>query len=108
MFAIGIWDESRRRLLLARDRLGKKPLYYSFVNGNFLFASELKAILAYPNFSRKIHPLSFMKYLFFEYVPSPSTIFRDAKRLPPASYLVLEKNKVRVAEYWFPFDSRKR
>ncbi len=108
MFAIGIWDESRKRLLLARDRLGKKPLYYSFVNGNLLFASEMKGILAYPNFSREINPLSFMKYLFFEYVPSPSTIFKDAKKLPPASYLVFEKNKVRVTEYWFPFDSKNR
>jgi asparagine synthase (glutamine-hydrolysing) len=108
MFAIGIWDESKKRLLLARDRLGKKPLYYSFVNGHLLFASEMKALLAYPNFSREINPLSFMKYLFFEYVPSPSTIFKDAKRLPPASYLVLEKGKTRVVEYWFPFDSKNR
>jgi asparagine synthase (glutamine-hydrolysing) len=108
MFAIGIWDESKKRLLLARDRLGKKPLYYSFANGNLLFASEMKGILAYPNFSREIDPLSFMKYLFFEYVPSPSTIFKDAKKLPPASYLVLEKGKIRLVEYWFPFDSKNR
>jgi asparagine synthase (glutamine-hydrolysing) len=107
MFAIGIWDETRMRLLLARDRLGKKPLYYSFVNGTFLFASELKAILAYPHFPRKVDPLSFMKYLFFEYIPSPNTIFGDAKKLPPASYLIFEKNRIRVSEYWSPFDSEK-
>jgi asparagine synthase (glutamine-hydrolysing) len=105
MFAIGIWDEIRRRLLLARDRLGKKPLYYSFVKGNFLFASELKALIAYPNFSRQINPLSFMKYLFFEYIPSPHTIFKEANKLPPASYLILEKSEIRVIEYWSPFDS---
>jgi len=107
MFAIGIWDETRKRLLLARDRLGKKPLFYSFVKGNFLFASELKALIAYPNFSRQIDPLSFMKYLFFEYIPSPHTIFKDANKLPPASYLILEKDGIRVIEYWSPFDSGK-
>ena len=107
MFAIGIWDETRRRLLLARDRFGKKPLYYSFVKGNFLFASELKALIAYPNFSRQINPLSFTKYLFFEYVPSPHTIFKEANKLPPASYLIFEKNGIRVIEFWSPFDSGK-
>jgi asparagine synthase (glutamine-hydrolysing) len=105
MFAMGIWDETRKRLLLARDRLGKKPLYYSFVNGNFLFASELKALMDHPNFSRQINPLSLTKYLFFEYIPSPHTIFKDAHKLSPASYLVLEKNEIRVNQYWSPFDS---
>jgi asparagine synthase (glutamine-hydrolysing) len=107
MFAIGIWDETRKRLLLARDRLGKKPLYYSFSKGNFLFASELKALVAYPNFSRQINSLSFTKYLFFEYIPSPHTIFKEANKLPPASYLILEKDEIRVIEYWSPFDSGK-
>jgi asparagine synthase (glutamine-hydrolysing) len=107
MFAIGIWDETRKRLLLARDRLGKKPLYYSFANGNFLFASELKALIDHPNFSRQIDPLSFMKYLFFEFIPSPRTIFKAANKLPPASYLILGKGGIRVIEYWSPFDSRK-
>jgi asparagine synthase (glutamine-hydrolysing) len=107
MFAIGIWDETRKRLLLARDRLGKKPLYYSFSKGNFLFASELKALVAYPNFSRQINSLSFTKYLFFEYIPSPHTIFKEANKLPPASYLILEKDEIRVTEYWSPFDSGK-
>jgi len=100
MFAIGIWDETKKQFLLARDRLGKKPLYYSFVKGNFLFASELKALIAYRNFSRQINPLSFKKYLFFEYIPSPHTIFKEANKLPPASYLILEKDGIRVIEYW--------
>jgi asparagine synthase (glutamine-hydrolysing) len=103
MFAIGIWDESRKRLVLARDRLGKKPLYYSLTNGTFLFASELKAILAYPRFSRQVNPVSFMKYLFFEYIPSPYTIFDDAKKLPSASYLIWQGKGVEVKEYWSPF-----
>jgi asparagine synthase (glutamine-hydrolysing) len=107
MFAIGIWDESRKRLFLARDRLGKKPLYYSLMNDTFLFASELKALLAYPCFSKKVDPLSFAKYLFFEYVPSPHTIFNDAKKLPPASYLIWQKGGMEVKEYWSPFSIRK-
>jgi len=108
MFAIGIWDGMRKRLFLARDRLGKKPLYYSLMNDTFLFASELKALLAYPCFSRKVDPLSFMKYLFFEYVPSPHTIFNDAKKLPPASYLIWQKGGVKIKEYWSPFDSENK
>jgi asparagine synthase (glutamine-hydrolysing) len=105
MFAIGIWDEPRRRLFLARDRLGKKPLYYSLMNDTFLFASELKALLVYPCFSKKVDPLSFAKYLFFEYIPSPHTIFGDARKLPPASYLIWQKEGVKIKEYWSPFNS---
>ncbi len=104
MFAIGIWDESNHRLILARDRLGKKPLYYTCVNRTFLFASELKAILAYPDFSRTIDPLSLMKYLFYEFIPCPHTIFRDARKLPPASYLLWDGERVEIKEYWSPSD----
>ncbi len=103
MFAIGIWDELNHRLVLARDRLGKKPLYYASMNGTFLFASELKAILTYPQFSRKIDPLSLMKYLFYEFIPCPHTIFHDARKLLPASYLIWEKERVEIKEYWSPF-----
>jgi asparagine synthase (glutamine-hydrolysing) len=104
MFAIGIWDELNHRLILARDRLGKKPLYYASMNETFLFASELKAILVYPHFSRKIAPLSLMKYLFYEFIPCPHTIFNDARKLPPASYLIWERKQVEVKEYWSPFN----
>ena len=103
MFAMGIWDESKHRLLLARDRLGKKPLYYSAQNGTLLFASELKAIMAYPAFRRKVDPLSLAKYLFFEYIPSPHTIFLDALKLPPASYLIWNGEGVEVKEFWSPW-----
>jgi asparagine synthase (glutamine-hydrolysing) len=107
MFAIGIWDEKGNRLLLARDRLGKKPLYYSAINGTFLFASELKAMMLYPAFPRKVDPSSLMKYLFFEFIPCPHTIFRDAKKIPAASYLVWDKKKIEVRQYWSPFDYKK-
>jgi asparagine synthase (glutamine-hydrolysing) len=103
MFAIGIWDEKKTKLILARDRLGKKPLYYSWVNETFIFASELKALMVYPNFPRKVDSLSFMKYLFLEYVPAPHTIFKDAMKLPPSSYLVWTKKGVGIKTYWSPF-----
>jgi asparagine synthase (glutamine-hydrolysing) len=103
MFAIGIWDELNHRLILARDRLGKKPLYYTSINGTFLFASELKAILTYPHFPRKIDPLSLMKYLFYEFIPCPHTIFNDTKKLPPGSYLTWERGGIEVKGYWSPF-----
>jgi len=104
MFAIGIWDERKKQLILARDRLGKKPLYYSALPGTFLFASELKAIMAYPKFKRKIAPLSLMKYLFYEFIPSPHTIFEDAMKLPAASYLIWRDEKTEIKRYWSPFD----
>jgi asparagine synthase (glutamine-hydrolysing) len=107
MFAIGIWDEKKNRLILARDRLGEKPLYYSFINETFLFASELKAILSYSGFSRRVDTLSLTKYLFFEFIPCPHTIFRDARKLPPASFLIWDGKELRVREYWTPFDSFK-
>ena len=107
MFAIGIWDEKRNRLVLARDRLGKKPLYYSLINETFLFASELKAILLYPAFPREVDSLSLMKYLFFEFIPCPHTIFRDAKKMPAASYLIYDKKGIEIRQYWSPFDSQK-
>jgi asparagine synthase (glutamine-hydrolysing) len=104
MFAIGIWDELNHRLILARDRLGKKPLYYASINETFLFASELKAISTYPQFPRKIAPSSLMKYLFYEFIPCPHTIFNDARKLPPASYLIWENKRIEIKEYWSPFN----
>jgi asparagine synthase (glutamine-hydrolysing) len=103
MFAIAIWDEKRRRLLLARDRLGEKPLYYSLLGETLVFASELKAIMAYPGFSRVVDPLSLMKYLFYEFIPSPRTIFRDACKLPSASVLIWEEGGSHIRSYWSPF-----
>ena len=107
MFAIGIWDEKEKRLILARDRLGKKPLYYSSINGTFLFASELKAIMLYSAFPRKVDPSSLMKYLFFEFIPCPHTNFMDARKIPAAGYLVSDKKGIDVKQYWSPFDSQK-
>jgi asparagine synthase (glutamine-hydrolysing) len=91
MFAIALWDERRSRLVLARDRFGIKPLYYS-ANGQMLaFASELKALLRHPGFSREIDLDALEAYLAFSFVPAPLTIFRDARKLPPGSLLVWER-----------------
>src|SRR4030043_1573093 len=105
MFAIGIWDEKKKQMILARDRMGKKPLYYKLLNGTFLFASELKAIMAYPNFQRKVDTLSLRKYLFYEFIPSPHTIFETARKLSAASYLIWQKGKIEIRKYWSPFRS---
>jgi len=107
MFAMGIWDGKENRLVLARDRLGKKPLYYSHINETFLFASELKAIMFYPSFSRKVDPFSLIKYLFYEFIPCPHTIFKDAKKIPAASYLIWDKRGIEVRPYWSPFDPQR-
>ncbi len=107
MFAIGIWDEFEKRLVLARDRLGKKPLYYSLMDETFIFGSELKALMIYSAFPKRVDPLSLMKYLFFEFIPSPHTILKDAKKLPAASYLIWDKKGIEVKQYWAPFDPEK-
>jgi asparagine synthase (glutamine-hydrolysing) len=103
MYAFAVWDEPRERLLLARDRAGKKPLYYSLVNGVFSFGSELKALMAFPGFPREVAAGSLAKYLFHEFIPAPHTIFTHARKLPPASSLTWEKGTVSTRSYWSPF-----
>ncbi len=102
MFAFAIWDEPKKRLWVVRDRLGKKPLYYADSNGAFRFASELKAIVADPSFERDIDPEAIRLYLRYGYVPSPSTIYRDARKLPPGHYLLVENGRTTVTRYWDP------
>ncbi|MFQ5793193.1 MAG: asparagine synthase (glutamine-hydrolyzing), partial [Acidobacteriota bacterium] len=101
-FAFALWDGSRRRLLAARDRIGKKPLYYTWRKGRLLFASEVKALLEHPAVEREIDPLSLAKYLTYECVPAPRTIFRDVAKLLPGHYLVADAAGVRTAPYWSP------
>src|SRR5262249_37720981 len=89
MFAFAIWDRPRRRLLLARDRLGIKPLYLYRDGEKLLFGSELKAILAHPGVDRAVDPAALEDYLAFGMVPAPRTIFRPVAKLPaPHSLLV--------------------
>ncbi len=102
MFAFAIWDEPRRRLWLVRDRLGKKPVYYSEYGGLLRFASELKSLVADEAFPRALDRESVRLYLRYGYVPSPRTIYAHARKLPPAHQLVWEGGAVRVSRYWDP------
>jgi asparagine synthase (glutamine-hydrolysing) len=100
MFAFALWDVPRRRLLLARDRIGKKPLYYYLDKGRILFASELKALLEDPTLPREIDPSALDCYLSFGYVPSPLAILKGIKKLPPAHYAIHDGNTLSLHQYW--------
>ena len=101
MFAFALWDERRRRLLLVRDRLGVKPLYWAEVAGRFAFASEMKALLCWPEMRRTIDPASLAYYLSLRYVPEPHTIFADIQSLPAGHYLVWEPGRApQIKPYW--------
>jgi asparagine synthase (glutamine-hydrolysing) len=102
MFAFALWDEPKRRLWIVRDRLGKKPLYYADSEGSFRFASELKAIVADPTFEPAVDPGAIRQYLRYGYIPSPATIYRDARKLPPGHFLVVENGRTTVTRYWDP------
>ena len=100
MFAFAVWDARHRRLLMARDRVGKKPLYYTVNQNRFMFASELKGILCDSAVKREVDITALDDYLAFLYVPSPKTIFKNIQKLPPAHCLILENRQVRTWSYW--------
>ena len=101
MFAIALWDDDHERLILARDRPGKKPLYYYSGNSVFLFGSELKAILAHADAPGEIDSSALPLYFTYGYVPSPKTFYDGVLQVPPASYLVVERGEVRgSSSYW--------
>jgi asparagine synthase (glutamine-hydrolysing) len=102
MFALAIWDARRGRLVVARDRLGKKPLYYRHEPNRLLFASELKSLLQVPHIERQIDAQALDEYLTYQYVPHPRTIFRGFSKLPPAHYGVFDGARWTTARYWFP------
>jgi asparagine synthase (glutamine-hydrolysing) len=109
MFALAVWDVRERRLVLARDRLGKKPLKYAELpEGGIVFASELKALLASGLVSREIDDADVHRYLAFGYVPAPGTGFRAIRKLPPAHTLVWDARGVRIERYWSLDYSKKR
>lgn len=100
MFAFALWDQPRQRLFAARDRFGKKPFYFAQVGRTFLFASELKALLAHRSCPRELDPVSLRRFLAFDYVPAPGSIFRGVRKLPAAHQLVLEGGQWRETRYW--------
>jgi len=102
MFAIALWDARQGRLLLARDRLGKKPLYWRLANGRLSYGSELKALLVDPSVERVVDRKALAEYLHYQYVPSPSSILKGIAKLPPASVLSWYGEEAHVERYWMP------
>jgi asparagine synthase (glutamine-hydrolysing) len=104
MFALAIWDAPRRTLVLARDRLGQKPLVYRKHGGRLTFASELKALLALPEsqIPRRVDAIALDQYLTYGYVPHPRTILDGVEKLPPAHYAVWKEGTLRTERYWSP------
>ncbi len=100
MFAFALWDERERRLVLARDRFGKKPLYYAEVDGSLLFGSELKALREHPLCPRALDFESLCKYLALEYVPTPHSILEGVKKLPGGHLLVWRDGESSIEQYW--------
>ena len=94
MFAFGIWNRRDRSLFLAGDRLGEKPLFFVKLPGAFLFASEIKPLLAHPEFQKEIVYPSILGYLTFRYVPVPRTMFKNVQKLRPAHYLIYRNEQI--------------
>jgi asparagine synthase (glutamine-hydrolysing) len=100
MFAIALWDSRERKLLLARDRVGKKPLFYAADETRILFGSELKALLAADGLPRAMDPQALSDYFSFGYIPAPKTIYRAARKVMPGHYLVASAKGVKETSYW--------
>jgi len=111
-FAFGLWDDRRKQLLLARDRAGVKPLYYTCLDNQFLFASEIKALLAHPDVRREIDEESLYHYLTYLVVPPPKTLFKGIMKLPAAGLLTLDlkddRFRIRIGQYWEPLPGQCR
>ncbi len=103
MFALALWDRRRRRLVLARDRMGQKPLFYAELpGGGLVFGSEPKAVLAHPEVGRALDHDGLARYLFYEYVPAPGSIWRGLRKLPHAHALIWEDGQTTIRRYWAP------
>jgi asparagine synthase (glutamine-hydrolysing) len=100
MFGFAIWDGPRKRLFLARDKVGKKPLYYTQVNGDLVFASEIKVLLAHPQVKREADTQAMADFLSVRYVPAPATLFANIYKVMPGHWLLYENETVRQECYW--------
>ncbi len=100
MFAFAIWDNSKQELFVARDRIGKKPLYYSFFNNDLVFASELKAMLSLPFIPRDIRLDAVHDFFAYQYIPDPKTIFKGIHKLEPGHYMLVNKGGLKKQQYW--------
>jgi len=100
MFAIALWDSEKKQLLLARDRLGIKPLYYYFDGQTLLFASELKALMTFSAFRRDIDEDALPLFLHYQYIPAPKSIFKNTYKLPPGCYAQFDGHQLRIERFW--------
>src|ERR1700758_4760760 len=100
MFTIALYDERKNSLLLARDRLGKKPLHYALHNGRLLFGSEIKTILAVAPELAEVNPEGLLQYFYFGYIPDPFTAFRRIHKLPPGHLMEYSNGRTSIREFW--------
>ncbi len=111
MFAFALWDNQQRRLFCARDRFGKKPFFYTVQHGRLYFASELTGIEQLRHLSLTMNPQAVMRYLAYEYVPTPHSVYTEVQSLPPSHMLLLQDGNLSISRYWdmpMPDESDKR
>jgi len=108
MFGLAIWDETRRRLVLARDRAGEKPLFWTDVGNELRFASEIQALLEFPDQLRRLNRKALRLYHALGYVPAPYTLFDGINKLPPASLLIAEGARTEIRPFWSAADAASR
>lgn len=102
MFAFALWDEKRKLLFAARDRMGEKPLFYTVQNGELIFSSEMKGVLAHPAVTASLSTQGLDEYLAYGYIPSPNSIYKEIKKLEPGSYFIWKQGKLTIERYWSP------
>lgn len=108
MFALAIYNKANKNLILARDKMGKKPLYWAMFGQTFMFGSELKSLVAHPSFKKQINLRSLEQYLAFDYIPTPNTIFENVYKLEPGHYLQLKNSKINKKKFWdISFEQKK-
>lgn len=100
MFAFALWDKQQQKLFIARDRIGKKPLYYFQQHGRFAFASEIKALLTLPEIPRDIRLDAVYDFFAYQYVPDPKSIFKHIHKLPPGHYMTVAAHGIKIQQYW--------
>lgn len=100
MFAVALYDFRKSKLFLARDRAGKKPLYWGLFNTTLVFGSEIKSLLKHPIVKREINLASLNKYLLYEYIPTPNSVFENIYKLEPATYLVWQNGLIKKEKFW--------
>ncbi|MBA2736318.1 MAG: asparagine synthetase B, partial [Pyrinomonadaceae bacterium] len=100
MFTFALWDKNKKKLLIARDRFGEKPLYYGVFDGKLIFASEPKVLLENPAVKAEINTDALRQYLSFDYVPAPASIYKNIYKLPAAHFLTLENGEMKTRRYW--------